>query len=154
MLIPSQECGEFTNWSICLIWSIFIKSNGTEARCSRFISRADGTLRVVATISLDSSTKYWLFGGDTITYNGIIQLLRYWVANNGVKGSHNHKDWVIHQIRGVWWPYLPPLRDLALLTHLQNMRSLVPVKDLALSDFPVNWGQSQQWSKEQLNNSW
>ena len=21
VLIPSQECGEFTNWSICLIWS-------------------------------------------------------------------------------------------------------------------------------------
>ena len=30
--IASQECGEFTNWSICLIWSTFIKSNGTKSQ--------------------------------------------------------------------------------------------------------------------------
>ena len=42
----------------------FIKSNaGTTARCSRFVSREDGTLRVVATISLEEFGGVWWHNG-------------------------------------------------------------------------------------------
>ena len=47
----------------------FIKSNvGTAARCSRFVSREDGTSGVVTTIILDSPTELEEFGGTIVQW--------------------------------------------------------------------------------------
>ena len=64
MLITPQEFGEFTNWSICLIWWTFISKKETE-RCpgvSDFYQGRIGTSREVAAIALVHKTvsAWWL----------------------------------------------------------------------------------------------
>ena len=64
MLITPQEFGEFTNWSICLIWWTFISRKETK-RCpgvSDFYQGRIGTSREVAAIALVHKTvsAWWL----------------------------------------------------------------------------------------------
>ena len=78
----------------------FIKSNvGTAARCSRFVSREDGTSGVVTTISLNSSTELEEVGGTMELehqQNGA-------KGNGSLKGNGHHLSWLIYKIGGGWW---------------------------------------------------